>query len=257
MKKIIKFVMVLCMTLGLNAGDPGSFAIDFYDAGVPPWLDREKVFNGITSKKVWLGITSCSEVKGRLVTRVFSDSPAKKASIEVGDIISNESWDALREKNRPNDVVNIVVLRDKTKLIKTVKLGMRDALVDMLLETPGDDNTGEGHREIHNLSKENRDYIYKNVFLKNKAFDCKHAHKKLSIEMLPNSRFTGAGAQVVFIRGSHRVMFINRGRYSKVGTNTICVNSAEYDGKNLTKEKVTKLYWKLFGDQIKHWYDNP
>ena len=99
--------------------------------------------------------------------------------------------------------------------------------------------------------------MYENMFLNNKAFDCKNAHKKLSIKILPSSSFTAGGAQVVVIRGSHRVMFINKGRYTKVGANTICVNSADYDGKNLTKEKVTKLYWKLFGNQIDYWYENP
>jgi len=251
-------MMVLCMTLGLNAGDAGPFSIDVYDAGVPPWLDRDKVLVDLKSKKVWLGITSRSEKRCRLVTRVFSDSPAEKAGIEVGDIITKKSWDSLLEKNQPNDVVEFLVLRDKKKMTITVKLSRQDPLVDRLLSIPGDENhMGAGHRQLHGLSMKNRQYIYKNMFMKNRAFDCKNAHKKLFMKMLPASKFTDGGAQVVVVRGSHRVMFINKGRYSKVGANTICVNSADYDGENLTEKNVTKLYWKLFGDQIEDWYENP
>ena len=253
-----KLITTLALTLSLNAGDPGPFSIDFYDAGVPPWLDRDKVLSGLTSKKLWLGISSRPENNGRLITRVFSDSPAKKAGIEVGDIITNKSWDSLLEDHQPNDIMNFTLIRDKKKITKKVKLGARDPLVNKLLETAGDENhMGEGHRQVHSLSMKKRQYLYKNMFLKNKAFDCKNAHKKLSISMLPNSSFTGGGAQIVVIRGSHRVMFVNKGRYTKVGANTICVNSADYDGKKLTEEKVSKLYWKLFGDQIEYWYENP
>ena len=258
MKAVRKLVMVLCATIGLHAGDPGPFSIDFYDAGVPPWLDRDKVLSGLKSKKAWLGITSRAEENGRRVMRVFNDSPAKKAGIEVGDIITNESWNSLLKDNQPNDVVDFIVLRGKKKMTKTVKLGARDPLVAMLITTLGDDNhMGKGHRQLHNLSMKNRQYIYKNMFIKNRAFDCENAHKKLFIKMLPNSKFTDEGAQVIVLRGSHRVMFINKGRYSKIGANTICVNSADYDGKNLTAKRVDALYWKLFGVQIDYWYENP
>lgn len=258
MKKRRKLILVLSMTLSVYAGDPGAFEIDFYDAGVPSWLDRDKILSGLKSKKVWLGVTSRPEQEGRYITRVFDDSPAKKSGLLVGDIITQESWNALFDEYKPNDAMDFIVLRDKKKITKKIKLGMRDPLVDMLIGIEGDEHhSGGGHRQLHKLSDENRQYVYKNMFLKNKAFDCKNAHKKLSIKMLPDTRFTGHGAQVIVVRGSHRMMFVNRGRYRKVGANTVCVNSADYDGENLTKKKVTKLYWKLFTDQIEHWYDNP
>ena len=253
-----KLIITIGLTLGLNAGDAGPFSIDFYDAGVPPWLNRDKILSELKSKKVWLGITSRPQDNGRLVTRVFKDSPAKISGIKVGDIITNKSWDSLREKNQPNDIVEFIVTRDKKKMTKKIKLGARDPLVDKLLSIAGDENhMGEGHRQLHNLSMKSRGYMYKNMFLKNRAFDCKNAHKKLSIKMLPKSSFTAGGAQVIVIRGSHRAMFINKGRYTKIGANTICVNRVDYDGKKLTEEKVTKLYWKLFGDQIEYWYEHP
>jgi hypothetical protein len=72
-----KLIIAICLTLGLQAGDPGLFSIDFYDAGVPPWLDRDKVLGELTSKEVWLGITSRSKEEDRLVTRVFGDLTVK------------------------------------------------------------------------------------------------------------------------------------------------------------------------------------
>ena len=259
MKKTIKFVLILCMTLGLNAGDPGAFEIDFYDAGVPSRLDRNKVLNGLKSQEAWLGVTSHRKTKGRYVSRIFDNSPAQKAGINVGDIITNDNWNSIIESKQPNDMIVLNILRDKKHITKKVKLGARDPLVYMLTSIEGDGHhSGDNHREIYEFSLKNKKDIYRKVFLKNKAFDCKNAHKNMFIKIFPSSEFRGGGSQVIVIRGSHRVMFINIGmRYENIGKKTICVNSTEYDGKNLTKEKVTKLYWKLFGDQIKYWYANP
>jgi len=46
-------------------------------------------------------------------------------------------------------------------------------------------------------------------------------------------------------------------KYESIGKKTICINSVDYDGKNLTDKRVIKLYWKLFGNQIDYWYENP
>lgn len=215
MKKITKLVMTLCLTLGLNAGDPGAFEIDFYDAGVPPWLDRDKVLSGLKSKEIWLGVTSRHEEEG--------------------------------------------ILRDNKKMMKKVKLGARDPLIRKLITIEGEEHySGEKDRNINDLSVRNKVLVYQKVFLKNKVFDCKNAHKKLSKKMFPKSDLRGAGAEVIVIRGSRRVMFVNMGmRYENIGKKTICVNSADYDGKKLTEKKVAKLYWKLFGSQVDYWYANP
>lgn len=258
MKKTIKFLMLLCTTLVLNAGDPGAFEIDFYDAGVPSWLDRNKVLNGLKSQETWLGVTSRSKAEGRYVSRIFDNSPAQKVGIKVGDIIEN-NWNSIFKGKEPNDRIVLNILRDNKHITKEIKLGARDPLVYMLTSIEGDGHhSGDNHRKIHELTLKNKKDIYKRVFLKNKAFDCKNAHKNMSIKMLPSSKFRGRGVHVIVIRGSYRVMFINMGMsYENIGKKTICVNSTDYDGKNLTKEKVSKLYWKLFDDQIEYWYDNP
>ena len=259
MKRIAKLMMVVCMTLGLNAGDPGPFEIDFYDAGVPPWLDRGKVLHELESQVVWLGITSHSEIEGRYVSRVFKNSPAEEAGIRVGDIIEENSWNAIYDGKHPNDSIVLTIVRNKKQISKKVSLSGRDPLINMLMDIEGDGHhSGNPHRNIHQLSKENKQKVYKNAFLKNKAFNCNHAHEKLFIKMFPNSDFRGGGAQVVVIRGSHRVMFINIGmRYENIGKHTVCVNSVLYDGKNLTNKNVTKLFWKLFDSQVKFWYEHP
>ncbi len=259
MKKITKLVMTLCLTLGLNAGDPGAFEIDFYNAGVPPWLDRDKVLRGLKSKEVWLGVTSRPVEEGRLISRVFKDSSANKAGIEVGDMITNDNWDILFENTKINDVVELGILRGNKKMVKKVKLGARDPLIRKLITIEGEDHhSGEKDRNINDLSTRNKVHVYQKVFLKNKVFDCKNAHKTLSKQMFPKSDFRGAGAEIIVIRGSHRVMFINMGmRYENIGKKTICVNSTDYDGKNLTNKKVNQLYWKLFGEQVDYWYEHP
>ena len=259
MKKITKLVMTLCLTLGLNAGDPGAFEIDFYDAGVPPWLVRDKVLSTLKSKEVWLGVTSRHKEEGRLVRRVFKDSPANKAGIEVGDMITNDNWDRLFEDAKITDVIELAILRGNKKMVKKIKLGARDPLLRKLITVEGEGHhSGEKDRHINDLSTKNKALVYKKAFLKNKAFDCKNAHKKLSKKMLPKSDFRGGGAEVIVIRGSHRVMFVNMGmRYEDIGKKTMCVNSADYDGKHLTNKKVNQLYWKLFGEQVDYWYEHP
>ena len=96
--------MVLCVAIGAQTGDPGPFEIDFHDAGVPVWLDRDKVLSGLKSKKIWLGITSRDKPRGAQVTRVFKDFPAEQYGVRVGDIITNDNWGTLFKNTKPNEV---------------------------------------------------------------------------------------------------------------------------------------------------------
>ena len=249
MRKLL-ILIVLWLSL-LKAGDPCPIGYNFYDAGVPSWLDRSKILNELKSKKTWLGI-AYNDIEGRVeITNVFKQSPAEKAGIKVGDTIYALADKKIKRMHEFSDYFDIerkeikIKIKRKGKVIeKKITLGFRDPLLYALKEYIPE---GCSDSQMKELSEKERQEIYKKVISPLKRFDCKTAHKKLQKMKL----FTYNEGQLVLIRGSKRVLLI------EPQWGTVCLNSRDYDGKNLTKTTIKKLFLKLFDKYTNDRFENP
>jgi len=266
MKQITK--LFLLTSILLNAGDPCPIHFNFYDAGMPSWLNQSSVLNKLENKDFWLGIGHAYKLQDNhmlsmQITKVFKNSPADIAGLQVGDIIlkidnlplsvenKERFFDDILKKKHLNDVVTFTILRDKKeKKISLVLDKMRDPLIRNLKRQLIDDRKKEDGTEpcttVENfiLKKEEIKKVHAKVFLKNKSFDCKNAHKKISTLNLVKQYSEG---NVFVIRGSRRILFAH------LGWKSMCVN---YNG-NLTQTQRRKVLSTLFDDYIKDRHLNP
>jgi len=106
-------------------------------------------FNGSHSNKAMLGVSSEKDEKGAKVKEIVPESAADKAGLKAGDIITNVNGEKIVGDNdlvkligkyKPEETVDVTVLRDgKEKKLKA-KLGKNDSPTAMNWSWNGDDN---------------------------------------------------------------------------------------------------------------------
>ena len=251
-KKIIIIATIFLNTLSY-AGDPCPIGFRFYDAGVAPWLDRDKILNQLESKERWFGISYRDKEVGVVVTKVYKNSPAEASDIRVGDIIYSIDNSAIKTSNnlssyldnkKINNGITVKIKRANKKIQTKVILAFRDPLLYRLNEYQPESCS---QSYIKELSENEKREIYKKAFSSSKSFECKRAHEKLS----KMKKFKYNNGQLVLIRGSKRIMLV------EPQWGTVCVNSRDYDGKNLTDKQVKKLFNKIFSSYINDRFKNP
>lgn len=259
MNKLIYLCLVLFMSSlsKVHAGDPCPITYHFYDAGVPKWLDRDITLGKLNSKAPWLGITFHPEKTqrgstGMSLSRIHALSPAKKAGLEVGDIIteingkavlSEAHFDSLLAKVQPNQTIQLTIERGEQS--KTQKVNLTTASADPLLKSFLHIKQDCTNTRTTQLSKKDSQSLEPYLFTTQRGFRCKSAHKRL----LKHSDYDEG--DIVFIRGSRRVLM------SVVGFDTTCVNSADYDGSQLTKQHVQKLFNRATKKYTQYSHANP
>ena len=255
--------LIIASTLFLNtfiyAGDPCPISFKFYDAGVPPWLNKNNILNKLKSKKTWFGISyNNKENEGIVVTKVYKDSPAETSGIQKGDIIyaiddktikiKDDFTNYIDNKTLENKIV-VELKRENKKIKKVVTLVSYDPLLYKLEHyIPEYCNT----MQIKELSHKDREEIYKKAFSSSHRFECKAAHKILSkMKKFQYDNGYLIDGQLIFIRGSKRIMLV------QPNWETMCINSKDYDGKNLTEKKIKKLFDDIFAKYVKDRFENP
>ena len=264
MKQIQKMTkLFLLMSFFLNAGDPCPISFKFYDAGMPSWLNPSIILNKLEHKAFWLGIRYSSTLQdnntlGIRITQVHKNSPADMAGLEVGDFITkvdnmpisiqdkDKPFDAVLKKKHLNDLLTLTLLRDKKQQkVSLVLQQMRDPLILKLKEQLLKERKSAcTHIENSVLIKEEKKKVHAAIFLKNKRFNCTHAHKKLATLKWVDKDNKG---KVFVVRGSKRILFAH------IGWKTLCVN---YKG-NLTQSQRRKVLSALFDDYIEERHLHP
>jgi hypothetical protein len=143
-----------------------------------------------------------------------------------------------------NNKIVVKIKRNAKKIEKKVTLASLDPLLYRLkMHEP------ESCSQMHTkeLPKKIKEEIHKKVFSPLHRFDCKTAHEKLSKMEL----FKENAGQLILIRGTKRAMLV------EPQWGTVCVNSLDYDGENLTDTKIEKLFSKLFSNYIEDRFINP
>lgn len=119
-------------------------------------------FLGVTTQSVSEAMKIALDIEyGLVVNKVFEESPADKADIEVGDIIMEIDGDKITDnkilKNaistKPGKKVKIVLHRSKKTITKNVELGAKEKTpVNVMMDIPnfGDirDLMGRGTKEL-------------------------------------------------------------------------------------------------------------
>jgi serine protease Do len=101
---------------------------------IPPPTFAMPDFNWDGEPKPMLGIYTEKDEKGAKITSVVDDSPAQKAGLQKGDIITKVGETTITDPSllsstindkKPNDEIQITYLRDKKKKNIALKLGER------------------------------------------------------------------------------------------------------------------------------------
>ncbi|HHS92899.1 MAG TPA: PDZ domain-containing protein [Campylobacterales bacterium] len=252
LKKIKHLLLLLGVTTLLHAGDPCPIGYEFYDLGVPKWLDKERVLDGLQSQSMWVGISYKTAKGGAVITRVVKGSNAYKAGLKVKDIIQRMNGKSIQKTQDVSDgidaksigdVLKFELLRSGEKRTINMKIGRKDPLFTQLSRNLH----GCNQVRIKHLKPEQKRNIQKKLFVNGKRFNCHNAHRELAKLKI----FHGDGGELVMIRGSKRVLL------SHVGEKTLCVQSSKYDGANLSKKSLKKLSYELFDDYVQDRYRNP
>ena len=247
-KKLIFLTLLFVKTYG---GDPCPIPLVIYNAGVPSWQNEAEILKGLEFNRPLVGIYSSEFDDGIEITDIDKGSVAEIVDLRVDDVIvkidgelvlKERDVSRLVNKKLGGELITFELLRKKKKIIKTFRLGSihEDPLIYALRMFAKDNECLVVFGE--KLDKKERQQVESKIFEKFKRFDCNNAHTKLKELSLRNFNFDDTTA--VMMRGKKRILI------SYVGEKTLCLDSADYRGKNLTKQRVAELYEKLFKEPI-------
>ncbi|MFT7623767.1 MAG: hypothetical protein ACI9WU_002950 [Myxococcota bacterium] len=237
-----------------HAGDPCPIRFAFYDLGVPEWLDRDTVLDGLESKDSYIGISFNDTKGGVRVSRVYEGSPAAISGLKKGDVITTAGGKALSKHQElgqyldatsPGGSLKLKIIREGVASDLTLTLGKQDPLIGALINyAVSQDCT---HVRRTDIDAEQRKALLSAVFSKARRFQCDSAHRKLG--KLEEQGLDGG--DLVVVRGSKRVLI------SSPAWKTVCVKAKDFDGKNLTKKAVGRLFHKLTRGFVSDRHSNP
>ncbi|GAB5405971.1 MAG: hypothetical protein Aurels2KO_42020 [Aureliella sp.] len=147
------------LTNGLPPGKIGRIGLDWQTGGdhaIFAIIDCEDIGKGPKPFKAFLGLAGKDTDDGPVITQVYTDSPADKAGIEVGDALASvdgneikkfdELLDVLREK-KLGDKIEIATQRGDEASTSKIKLlarpGSREQVPTVWLGVTGDDKDGK------------------------------------------------------------------------------------------------------------------
>ncbi|MEO7310052.1 MAG: PDZ domain-containing protein [Chitinophagaceae bacterium] len=132
-----------------DGGFNGDFNMHFSPQAMAKGRDMIRSFSRSHSNKAMLGVSTDKTDKGAKVTEVVKESAAEKAGIKEGDIIISVNSDKITEENglvkligkyKPEDVVDVTVLRDGSEKKISTKLGKNDSPMAMTWNSNDNDN---------------------------------------------------------------------------------------------------------------------
>lgn len=235
-----------------SAGDPCPIGFDFWEVGSPEWLDNAELLAALESKDSWIGISFKSGKAGLPVTNVSDGSPASKAGLVKGDLITaldgqpmtdHKAGGAVFRGKKPGETVKVDIKRGEETKSLTVTLGGQDPFIGAMIDFAAAQNCSDARRA--NFTADQRAAIMAKLFKKAGRFECKTAHRKLrKLDFLEDG-------DIVIVRGSKRVLVAN------TGWATTCVKAADHDGAKLTQKGVGKVFEKVTRAYVKDRIDNP
>lgn len=228
------------------AGDPCPIPFVFHDLGAPPWLDRDALLDGLTSKDSWVGISFSTRQAGVRVDAVSAGSPAEKAGLKVGEHITAVdgqkvgTHEALGERFRTTAPGGTLKLTLADGAEKALTLGRQDPVVGALIDHAAKQECR--HVRRGDVDPKQVETLRAKVFFENRRFRCDDAH----------GQFEGLleAGDIVIVRGSKRILLANP------GWATVCVRANAVDGAKLATG-IPPLLDTLGKAYVKDRHDNP
>ncbi len=246
-------LLALVLTGPAQAGDPCPIDYTFYDLGAPSWLDRDALLAKLTSKDSWFGASFKNAPDAVKITRIWPGSPAEKAGLKVGDLVSTANGAAMKTHQAFAGVLRATLPGKPVALTVggkalSVTLAATDPLVGALMDHASAQECSDVSRGT--LEPKQREVAMAAVFSKLKRFRCEDAHKALAKADLGDGR-TLEGGELVIVRGSKRLIM------ESPGWATVCVKAAHYDGAKLTPKALKSLFTKLSSGYTSDRHNNP
>ena len=251
---------LVCLPAAARAGDPCPIGHAFYDLGTPPWLKQSELLDALTTKDSWLGMSFKTHNKtegapaGVRVTDVSSSSPAAKAGLKIGDVITAangsalptfQAFNAVLDGTAPGSALTLQVTRDGKSEAKTLTLGRQDPVLGALIRHASKQDCAVVSRGDPAPSWTAK--IHAHLWEKNKRFRCDEAGAAIA----KAADLDLSEGDTLMLRGSKRVLFVGPDRRS------FCVNAADYDGAKLTPASVKALFDRLAKRYIADRHANP
>lgn len=249
-------MLALCGSLlsqAAHAGDPCPIPVTVHDLGVPEWLDRNALLNGLQSRQTWLGMQYSDVELGIHLTHVHHASPAAEAGLLPDDTVLSingvSTMDvadrrALFDAMKLGDTLSFVLLRDENSMALEVTVGGIDPVPFQITQAlEGEDCR---NANLRTPPESERRAIMEKLFTANRGFRCDDAHVALQ------SMFEKYEVQdVYFVRGSRRVLL------TMPYWGTTCVSVPSLDGDNLTQSDALEVINKVIKDYVQDRHDYP
>ncbi len=240
-----------------QAGDacPVSFVVN--DQGTPPWLERDKVLDGLESQATWLGFIDRQTKDGVVLKHVYPGSPAAKAGLKTGhklhdvnnvEVKTTKDLDRALRGIKPGQSISVVVHEPDDMLMDVdLTVGRRDPLVAALVRAGERTECAGATQGAYDGAAAKA--IAATVFSEQRRFRCDDAHKLL----MKNAELKDVldPSQIIVVRGSKRVLLTSPGYVTK------CVSAKSYDGTKLTATAAKALFGTLSKGYIARRKANP
>lgn len=254
MKQFLGTLLLCLAPFAARAGDPCPISIIVHDLGVPDWLDREALLDGLQSQEIWIGIGYSYGPEGLALTAVHEGSPAQQAGLQVGDVIRTINAIAVGPEARteaafaslhPGDRISIDLQRpDQGALTLSLTVGHTDPVPLGMVQAMNRQDCRTA--SMHTDPPAEQQALLADLFTASRGFRCDDAHIALAAHA---PRYLVRDIYVV--RGSRRILITmpHWGSY--------CLPVTALDGENLTDATLLEAVDHVIGDYVRERHENP
>ncbi|MBF9023280.1 PDZ domain-containing protein [Rhodobacterales bacterium FZCC0069] len=254
MKQFLSALFLCLAPFSVHAGDPCPIPIVVHDLGVPDWLDRDALLDGLQSQRTWVGISYNYTPDGLALTAVHPDSPAQRAGLQVGDVIrsinalatGSEMQDrAAFDSLRSGETVLVEVMRtDQETATLPLTVGYTDPVPLGMVNALRRQECRTARLIIEPAAEQQA--LLADLFTASRGFRCDDAHIALA------ERTARYEVQDVYVlRGSRRILI------TMPHWGTHCLASTALDGDNLTDAALLLALDPVIGAYVQDRHDNP
>ncbi len=248
MVRLLALALLLLTSLpGLaQAGDPCPIDLRFAEY-TPEWRDRAVDLAALSVQRSWFGLT----LDGAPSLRVRSAAPgsaAGSAGLQSGDIVTSLNGIDVKDRKHLDSLFGGVsaeivlgVSRGGAAVRATLVSGPADPVFLGLMWAAESQECRDA--TIVALSTAEAAAVAKGAFDESRGFRCEDAHTALA-----GAFESGA---VVLVRGEARILL------TMPGWATTCVGVADYDGEQLTGERLKALLEGVSARYVRDRHDNP
>ncbi|WP_377512746.1 PDZ domain-containing protein [Octadecabacter sp. R77987] len=254
MKRVAAAALIALSPVTAQAGDPCPISFSLHDLGAPDWLDRDALLGALDTQIGWIGMRYSDVTGGLELTAVYDDSPARRAGLKTGDLITAiDGVDvsdparaaALFDAMTAGATLQFTLSRDgKAGMRLPVTIGYHDPVTLAILNAIGRQDCRTALLVSDDAPA--RAALLAQMFDANRAFRCDDAHVALG-DLLGDTAYD----DVYLVRGSRRILI------TMPGWGSTCVGVTALDGDRLTNETVLTTLAPVIDGYVQDRFDNP